>query len=59
MAHRLMFTTNELIVIRESVHGITIKGADAPVVAGVLEKIYKGIEKGVEEDKAKAEISTE
>jgi hypothetical protein len=45
MQHRLTFTTNELLVIRESVHAITIKGVDAPVVAGVLDKVYKGIEK--------------
>lgn len=55
MQHRLNLTTNELIVIREAVHSITIKGADAPIVAGVLEKVYKGIEKAASEEQKKQE----
>lgn len=44
MVAKLSFTKQELIVIRESVHSITIKGSDAVAVAGVLTKIYKAIE---------------
>ena len=43
--HRLTLSTNELIVIREALHSITIKGVDSIVVAGALEKVYKGIDK--------------
>ena len=49
MQHRLNMSTEELIVVREALHAITIKGKDAPFVAGLLDKIYKGINKAVEE----------
>jgi hypothetical protein len=50
MQHRLSLSLPELIVIRESIHSITIKASDAPLVGNLLEKIYKGIEKTSKED---------
>lgn len=44
MVAKLNFTKQELIVIRESVHSISIKGIDAVLVGSVLSKIYKAIE---------------
>ena len=44
MVTKLSFTKQELLVIRESIHSITIKGTDAVIVGGVLAKIYKAIE---------------
>lgn len=41
---KLSFDEAELIVLRESVHSITIKGTDAVVVGRALAKIYKAIE---------------
>lgn len=45
MRHKLTLTTNELLVIRECVHNITLKGTEAAVVGGLMEKIYKEINK--------------
>lgn len=50
MQHRINLTTHELIVIREAIHLITIKGIDAPIVGGLLDKVYKGIEKAALEE---------
>lgn len=41
---KVSFTKNELLVIREAMHSITIKGSDAVLVGATLEKIYKAID---------------
>ncbi len=47
--YKIPFTTNELIVIREALHSITIRGTDAAIVGSVLTKVYKGIEKAAKD----------
>lgn len=41
----MRYTIEELSVLRESLNYITIKGADAPRVAGLMVKLEKHIEK--------------
>jgi len=55
MVHKLNFETNELIVIRDAIHTITIRAIDAPLVASVLNKVYDGIEKSQKEESKKTE----
>ena len=52
MKHKISFETNELIIIRECVHKITLRGSDAMVVGNLLSKIQRGI------DKAKTDNTT-
>lgn len=47
MQHKLTVTTEELVIIRESINVITIKGKDAPIVGGLLDKINKGIDTAI------------
>jgi hypothetical protein len=48
-----MFTTQELIVIREAIHALTIKGTDAVLVGLLLKKVYDTIEKVAKEEREK------
>ena len=49
MNHQMTLTTNELLVIREALHSITLKGVDAVLVGGLLQKVYAGIDAAVNE----------
>jgi len=44
MTVKLSFTKQELMVMREAIHSITIKGSDAVLVGAVLGKIYKALD---------------
>jgi hypothetical protein len=54
MQHKLSVTTQQLVVIREALHAITIKGTDAWIVGTVLDKVYSEIAKA---DKKKEGVS--
>lgn len=49
---KISFTREELIVMREAIHAITIKGADSVLVGNALSKIYKGLEELEKPEKA-------
>lgn len=50
MNHKLTFTTQQLIIMRESMHAVTLKGSDAWMLGGILDKIYREIEKAIKEE---------
>lgn len=52
MNHNITLETNELIIIREAIHLITIKGTDAWAVGKLLNTIYEqiAIAKNVEKE---------
>lgn len=45
---RINVSYDEIMILRESVHGATLKGVHAPLVGKLLEKIYKAQEKAEE-----------
>lgn len=50
MNHKITFTTQQIIAIREAIHSIAIKGSDAWLIGGVLDKLYHEIGKAVKEE---------
>lgn len=43
MKHNITVDTSELLIIRESIHALTIKGTDAWAVGKLLNTIYEQI----------------
>ena len=46
----MRLTTDEIMVIIKALESITIKGKDAPLVAGVIKKVQSHFEKMVEKE---------
>lgn len=53
MQHKLNFTTDELVVIREAINSITIKGSDSIVVGNTLSKVIGEINKAIVNEREK------
>ena len=59
MTHKISFTTNELLILRECMFKITLRGSDAMVVGDLLTKIQRGIDKAEKYAEAQPNVAIE